>query len=114
MGDGQHGWAAAEWLMMIRNLFVREEETKLIIGSGIYPEWISAETPLSFGPTTTLFGTVKVHCRTTQEGIAIDLEKDYTTAALPPTAIIVDVPGYEKIISEDIERTNYVLQEKQT
>jgi hypothetical protein len=23
MGDGQHGWAAGEWIMMIRNCFVR-------------------------------------------------------------------------------------------
>lgn len=25
MGDGQHGWAAAEWVQLVRNLFVREE-----------------------------------------------------------------------------------------
>lgn len=114
MGDGQHGWAAAEWLMMIRNLFVREEETTLIIGSGLYPEWIAPDTPLSFGPTATLFGTVEVRCHTTREGLKIELTTDYTTAALPPTAIIVAVPGYEKIISEDLERTTYVLQERQT
>ena len=35
MGDGQHGWAAAEWVMMMRNCFVREEGDRLIIGSGI-------------------------------------------------------------------------------
>ncbi len=27
MGDGQHIWAAAEWLMLMRNLFVREEQS---------------------------------------------------------------------------------------
>ena len=26
MGDGQHVWAAAEWMMMMRNCFVREED----------------------------------------------------------------------------------------
>jgi len=25
MGDGQHVWAAAEWLMIVRHCFVREE-----------------------------------------------------------------------------------------
>ena len=25
MGDGQHAWASAEWLLMMRALFVREE-----------------------------------------------------------------------------------------
>ncbi|MFP5344729.1 MAG: hypothetical protein ACLGGU_03675, partial [Gammaproteobacteria bacterium] len=31
MGDGQHVWAAAEWVLMIRNCFVREEEDRLIL-----------------------------------------------------------------------------------
>src|SRR5690606_18537012 len=39
MGDGQHGWAAAEWIMMIRNAFVREESDRLIIGSGLLGSW---------------------------------------------------------------------------
>src|SRR5690606_6150598 len=41
MGDGQHAWAAAEWIMMIRNSFVFEEEfeDKLVVGAGLSPEW---------------------------------------------------------------------------
>src|SRR6185436_20954594 len=35
MGDGQHVWAAAEWVLMLRNLFVREEGDRLILGSGL-------------------------------------------------------------------------------
>ena len=38
MGDGQHGWAAAEWIMIIRNAFVREEHDHLVIGAGILQE----------------------------------------------------------------------------
>jgi hypothetical protein len=40
MGDGQHVWAAAEWVLMLRNLFVREEGEGLIIGAGIRSEWL--------------------------------------------------------------------------
>ncbi|MCA1765385.1 MAG: hypothetical protein LC633_03905, partial [Desulfobulbaceae bacterium] len=29
MGDGQHGWAAAEWLMLIRNMFVMDDGDRL-------------------------------------------------------------------------------------
>ena len=35
MGDGQHAWAAAEWLLMMRALFVREEPDHLVIGAGL-------------------------------------------------------------------------------
>jgi len=51
MGDGQHGWAAAEWIMMMRSLFVREEGKKLILGSGLFPEWLEKDGELAFGPT---------------------------------------------------------------
>jgi hypothetical protein len=59
MGDGQHGWAAAEWIMMMRNCFVREEEGLLVIGSGILPEWQTGD-PISYGPTLTAWGSVRV------------------------------------------------------
>ncbi len=58
MGDGQHGWAAAEWVMAMRNMFVREERDALILGSGLPKAWIDADTDLEFGPTATPWGTV--------------------------------------------------------
>lgn len=60
MGDGQHGWAAAEWVMMMRNCFVREEHDSLVIGAGLLPEWLEAGVPLSFGPTPTACGETSV------------------------------------------------------
>ena len=63
MGDGQHGWAAAEWIMMIRNCFVREEADHLAIGSGLLPEWLASSQELSFGPTLTAWGSVSVRLR---------------------------------------------------
>ena len=59
MGDGQHIWAACEWAMMVRNCFVREEGARLIIGSGVRPEWWRA-MGASLGPTLTPFGPVTV------------------------------------------------------
>jgi hypothetical protein len=59
MGDGQHMWAACEWAMMLRNCFVREEPGRLIIGSGVHPEWWRT-AGASLGPTLTPFGSVTV------------------------------------------------------
>lgn len=58
MGDGQHAWAAAEWLMMVRNCFVREEGDSLIIGSGVPENWLRDIKPITFGPAPTTFGTI--------------------------------------------------------
>jgi hypothetical protein len=112
MGDGQHGWAAAEWLMMVRNLFVREEGDGVILGSGIFPQWLVEETPLHFGPTQTLFGTMEVQLKKTDKEVILDLNSDYTVAAAPPATIIVDVPGYRKITTETIERQHFILEER--
>ncbi len=61
MGDGQHMWAAAEWILMMRNLFVREERGRLIIGSGLPREWLNAGgAVMRFGPTPTPFGPITI------------------------------------------------------
>lgn len=60
MGDGQHVWAAAEWIAMVRNSFVREEGDGLVIAGGIPPRWLRAGQALRFGPTPTPYGPVRV------------------------------------------------------
>ncbi len=60
MGDGQHVWASAEWFMMMRNLFVREEGDGLILASGIPREWLAEDEEMEFGPTPTPWGAVSV------------------------------------------------------
>ncbi|MDP2105796.1 MAG: hypothetical protein Q8J76_07365, partial [Desulfobulbaceae bacterium] len=60
MGDGQHAWAAAEWILMIRNCFVREEGNTLILAAGIPIEWLTAGANLSFGPAPTSFGAISI------------------------------------------------------
>lgn len=64
MGDGQHVWAAAEWALMLRNSFVREEGGRLVLASGVPRRWIELARergePIEFGPAPTTFGEVSV------------------------------------------------------
>jgi hypothetical protein len=60
MGDGHHVWAAAEWVLMIRNAFVREEGEQLILCAGVPPRWLDQDAPIRFGPAPTAFGTVSI------------------------------------------------------
>lgn len=60
MGDGHHVWASAEWVLMMRSLFVREEAGGLVLGAGVFPEWLAQPEPLAFGPTPTPHGPVSV------------------------------------------------------
>lgn len=62
MGDGHHAWAAAEWVAMLRNCFVREEGEALHLGTGIPGEWLEGGQTgtLAFGPAPTAFGPIRV------------------------------------------------------
>ncbi len=94
MGDGQHGWASAEWIMMLRNLFIREENKKLILGSGIFPEWIFPGSKFSFGPTLTPFGLISVRfiC-STDKSITVYVDAENSAQFLPLEA---NLPGYQQ------------------
>jgi hypothetical protein len=106
MGDGQHGWAAAEWVLMIRNLFVREEGDRLIFGSGVFPEWFETGDPIRFGPTLTPDGPVSVGLAHTDGRICITLESDSDRA---PSGAEIRVPGYRPQRAPDYNRT-YLLE----
>jgi hypothetical protein len=98
MGDGQHGWAAAEWVMMIRHMFIREEGDRLIIGSGLFAEWFETEEDLFFGPTLTPWGRVTV--RISHPAIDPTILIDATWRDAPP-AIDVAIPGFRKLANVD-------------
>jgi hypothetical protein len=94
MGDGQHGWAAAEWALMLRNCFVREEADRLIVGSGLFAEWFDQDDELLFGPTLTAWGPVTV--RVTQPATAPLLTIDAQWHGEAP-AVDVLVPGFQEL-----------------
>lgn len=103
MGDGQHGWAACEWVMILRNMFVREEDQALIVGSGLDPNWLQSGEPLEFGPTLTPYGKISIFVAGANETEAFIR----ITGTVDPdkTAINVRVPGYtaQRIHSMDQE-----------
>ena len=50
MGDGEHIWAAAEWLLMMRALFLQEEGGRLVLGAGLPAEWLRPGARLLLRP----------------------------------------------------------------
>ena len=93
MGDGQHVWAAAEWFMLVRNLFVREEGESLVIGSGIPPQWLATGRTLSFGPGATAWGDVEVWLLGTGSGCRLAVTGDWHDRA---PRLLACVPGYRQ------------------
>ncbi|MGW8192789.1 MAG: hypothetical protein ACWGOX_00850 [Desulforhopalus sp.] len=92
MGDGQHGWAAAEWVMLIRNMFIMDEKDSLIIGGGILPEWLQENTRLVYGPTLTPFGKVTVMIDCDEKSVKVELTANWYRHR--PQNIFVRLPDH--------------------
>ncbi len=102
MGDGQHIWAAAEWLLMIRNCFVREEAGTLILASGVKPSWWETHRA-TYGPTLTPWGAVTLHVDTAGGGAAsITIESQWRGE---PPRLDFRLPGCMPIV---IERPDHI------
>ncbi len=94
MGDGQHVWAAAEWVLMIRNCFVREEDDRLILCSGIPKAWLDKNQTIAFGPAPTSFGDIRISIKPQGENILIEWRGEWF-ANEPP--IDIQLPGYKSV-----------------
>ena len=95
MGDGHHVWAAAEWAMMIRNCFVREEGDRLILGAGIPQRWLKQDAPIRFGPAPTSFGSVSLSIMPrTGHPPRVEWQGDWHRLA--PT-VEIRLPGFEPV-----------------
>lgn len=99
MGDGQHVWAAAEWVLMMRNLFLREEGETLILGSGLLSEWLVPGASLSFGPTLLRSGKVTVSFSVPSGGRVRAEWKGHFRARAPK--IEIRLPGREPVPVSD-------------
>lgn len=105
MGDGQHVWAAAEWVMMMRNCFVREEGSRLILAAGIPQCWLEGQKALSFGPAPTSFGTVSLFLESNGERVTVRWQGEWRSSE---PVIEIHLPGFDRV-SVPIGQTGIML-----
>ena len=91
MGDGQHGWAAAEWLLMMRNLFIREEEGELLVGTGLPAEWLQNGEHLACHRTAIASGLISLDMNVEAEALTVTWSAQWHT----PQTLHFRIPGFE-------------------
>jgi hypothetical protein len=94
MGDGQHGWAAAEWVMILRNSFVREEGGHLVAGAGIDPRWLDRGETLRISRAPTAFGEVGITFEPRGKEVSVNWQGDWHDR---PCEIRFEVPGCQPV-----------------
>jgi hypothetical protein len=92
-----HGWFAAEYRTLLRNMMVREEGSSLHLLSVVSPEWIGASKTIAVKQVPTWFGQVAFTLEQPAPNAAVlKLDPHFTR---PPDSIIVHIPWFISVDS---------------
>jgi hypothetical protein len=92
-----HGWFAAEYRTLLRNMFVREDGDDLHLLSVLSPDWIGAGKPISATSVPTDFGTVSLTLDQPSDSSAtLHFDSNWVDA---PKHIILHLPWFMQITS---------------
>jgi hypothetical protein len=112
MGDGQHGWASAEWILMLRNCFVREEPPRLLIlASGIAPSWLDQSGNIAIHRAYTTFGMISVSVTGDRATPCVNWHADWHAA---PAEIRIALPGYVPVSTTDAAGSISLVRQQQS
>lgn len=92
-----HGWFAAEYRTLLRNMMVREEGDQLHLLSVVSPEWIGKDKTIAVSDAPTSFGKVEFKLAQPSAGEAVlSLKTEFTAA---PRDIVVHLPWFVDVLN---------------
>jgi Bacterial alpha-L-rhamnosidase 6 hairpin glycosidase domain len=74
MGDGHHIWAAADWLMFMRNALFFEENERLIVTPALPTEWLDDGAEVGITNAPSHFGDVSFMIRRKASEVTLEFE----------------------------------------
>jgi hypothetical protein len=84
-----HGWAIAEFWLLLRDCLVFEDQDRLVLLAGVPPEWLRHPQGIRVEGLQTYFGPCSFHLAPRETGAVLEL----TGAAAPPGGFVVRLPG---------------------
>jgi hypothetical protein len=106
MGDGQHVWASAEWIIIMINSFIMQQGKKIVIGAGVFPDWLAKNNKISIGPVMTAWGDMTVELLIDEENVTVKWEGHWRSNR---PEIEVRLPGFEHVTA-DLYQTSVELK----
>ncbi|PZS33884.1 MAG: hypothetical protein DLM61_04490, partial [Pseudonocardiales bacterium] len=96
-----HGWWAAEYVSLLRNMLVREENNNLVLMSSLSPEWLASGRTVSVVDAPTEFGHVSFRLSCTRRGARLTWRGQLrpgtrVTWPVPTGARAVSAPGLSR------------------
>lgn len=122
MGDGHHIWAAADWLMFMRNVLFFEENERLVITPALPTEWLDDGAEVGITNAPSYFGEVSFMIRRKASEVTLEFEGNLRPNCkeiewnLPLPFDLVPVIGLTKkenavVFSPSIKRAKVILKE---
>ncbi len=90
MGEGHHGWAAAEWILLLMNLLFVEKQGSLLITPLLQKEHLQAGTIFSVCNAPSPFGKINFILSVDKKEIWLELSNEF--CLFPPESIIWRLP----------------------
>ncbi len=89
IGDMPHTWVGSDFLNAIRTMFVYENELdgSLVIGTGLYQDWIDAPQGMSIEYLPTYYGEISYSVKKEKDKYILNLWGDVT---LPPNGLKIE------------------------
>lgn len=86
-----HGWFAAKYCAVLRNMLVREQGDELHLFSCLSPEWLKPGDRVAFRDAPTDFGRISARLDARADGATIRLRPRFSH---PPARLIVHLPWF--------------------
>lgn len=86
-----HGWFAAAYIALVRNMLVREQGSELHLLAALSPSWAKPGDKIELKNAPTEFGTVGFKAAFRSDGLTLDLDLDLQT---DPDRIVLHLPWF--------------------
>ena len=91
MNLSPHGWFAAEYRILLRNMMVREQNDTLHLLSAVSPEWVKKGEKITVRNAPVRFGDVSFSLMFKKRSAVLDLDCHFKT---DPAAVILHLPWF--------------------
>ncbi len=103
-----HGWFAAEYRTLLRNMFVREDRGDVHLLSVLSPDWIGAGRNIAVTNVPTDFGKISLTVDQPNDRSAVlEIESNWSEA---PKALVLHLPWFMKVTSVSADGRNISIE----
>ncbi|MGH9600527.1 MAG: hypothetical protein ACRD27_11735 [Terracidiphilus sp.] len=95
-----HGWFAADYVALLRNMLLREQGGDLHLLSALSPDWTQPGDTIEVSNAPTEFGKMGMECRFSHSGMSMTLQTRFNR---PPARIVVHLPWFVTVKSATVD-----------